>query len=329
MTGVQTCALPIFFTAATGWVVLRPERAIDPSFRLQAIGLPAIAVVTMGFDRPDYGLIEWFGGIVHAITVSLWFGGLALMVRVVLAGKGDDETTSPVRLYSLWSTPVLWGAVASGVLQLFRLDRGELGSSHGLVMIVKTIVVAMMVFVAMAARQFVALELSTVRRVKKSMVFRLRRALTIEAIIGVVVLALTSWLLALSPPGLARSEGPTLTLGPPHQFVNPTLNADIVVSFSETVGANDVRIEVVKPETELSDLVVEFLPPADSTVNGLRIAPIPLTGAGAAVLEKTDGFSLGSSGTWTVVVRLGSLEVARSDVFVGSELASPTTTTTP
>ncbi|MFZ9627731.1 MAG: copper resistance CopC/CopD family protein [Ilumatobacteraceae bacterium] len=325
----KAALLRLAFTAATGWVVVRPERAIDPSFRLQALGLPAIAIVTMGFDRPDFGLIEWFAGIVHAAAVSLWFGGLALMVRVVLAGRGDDETTAAVRQYSRWSTPVLWAAVGSGVVLLFRLDRGELGSSHGLVLIVKTIVVAMMVFVAMAARQFVAEALSTARRVKKSMVFRLRRALTIEAIIGLVVLALTSWLMALSPPGLVRSEGPTLDLGPPHRFVNSTLNADIVVSFSETVGANDVRIEVVTPTTELADLVVEFLPPAGSTVNGLRIAPIPLTGAGAAVLEKTDGFSLGSSGTWTVVVRLGSLEVARSDVFVGSELATPTSTTSP
>ena len=104
--------------------------------------------------RPDYGLVEWFAGIVHALTVSLWFGGLALMVRVVLAGKGDDETTAAVQQYSRWSTPVLWGAVGSGVLMLFRLDRGELGSSHGLVMIVKTIVVAMMVFVAIAFETF-------------------------------------------------------------------------------------------------------------------------------------------------------------------------------
>lgn len=325
----KAALIRLAFTAATGWAVLRPERTVDPTFRLQALGLPAIAVVSMGFDRPDYGLIEWAAGIVHALTVSLWFGGLALMVRVVLAGRGDDETTAAVRQYSRWSTPVLWAAVGSGVLQLFRLDRGELGSSHGLVMIVKTIVVAMMIFVAMAARQFVAEALSTARRVKQSMVFRLRRALTIEAIIGVVVLALTSWLMALSPPGLVRSEGPTLALGPPHQFINSTLNADIVVSFSETVGANDVRIEVISPETELADLAVEFLPPAGSTVNGLRIAPIPLTGAGVAVLEKTDGFSLGSSGTWTVVVRLGSLEVARTDVFVGSELATPTTTIAP
>jgi hypothetical protein len=43
------------------------------------------------------------------------------------------------------------------------------------------------------------------------------------------------------------------------------------------------------------------------------------------VLEKIDGLTLNSSGTWTVVVRVGTTEVARQQVFVGEELATPPT----
>ena len=96
-----------------------------------------------------------------------------------------------------------------------------------------------------------------------------------------------------------------LDRGPVHSFTNPALNSDVKVQFSESVGVNDVRIEVVTPATGLSGLAVDFLPPDTSSVNGMTIDPVPLSGAGIAVLEKVDGFTLGASGTWTVVVRVG------------------------
>ena len=72
---------------------------------------------------------------------------------------------------------------------------------------------------------------------------RLRRALGIEALIGVLVLALTSWLLALTPPGLvADGSSGSLQLGAVHSFQNAAAGAEVTVAFSERVGANDVRI---------------------------------------------------------------------------------------
>ena len=328
--GSGTAALlRLAFTVASGYAVFRPERIVDPAVRLQALGLPALAVVTMGFARPEFGLIEWFAGVTHALSMSAWFGGLALMARVVLAGRGTEETTAAVLQYSRWSTPVLWATILSGLLLFVRLDSGNFTTSHGLVILAKTVTVSLMVFVALVARQYVRQHLAEQRRVKRATIYGLRRSFSIEAGIGLAVLGLTSWLLTFTPPGLVRSEGPPLTLGAVHRFQNPVVNADIVVQFSETVGANDVRIEVVQPATDLTGLEIDFVPPVGSTVSGTRVVPSPLTGAGVAVLEKTDGLSLGSSGNWTVVVRVNAVEVGRIGVFVGSELALPTTTTIP
>ena len=90
-------------------------------------------------------------------------------------------------------------------------------------------------------------------------------------------------------------------------------------------SAEAVEVEVTKPVENLSGLQIDFLPPSSSSVVGVTVDPAPLSGAGVAVLEKIDGLTLTSSGTWSVVVRIGAIEVARQQVFVGEELATPTT----
>jgi hypothetical protein len=153
---------------------------------------------------------------------------------------------------------------------------------------------------------------------------RLRRALGIEVVVGIVVLIISSWLVSLTPPGLVGGGGPKLDIRNPHRFFNPGLNIDVSVAFGEKVGINDVRIEVTSPQTGLSGLAVEFDPPQGSTANGMMLDNIPLTGKGVAVLSKSTGFSLPASGTWTLVVRVGTTVVNKLDVFV-SDVGPPTT----
>lgn len=312
------------FVVATVYAVRNPTRVVDPGYRLQALGIPLIAVFSTAFNRPEFGFVEWLAGGVHAVAMAAWFGGLVVLTRVVLVWPGEEDLVQAVRGYAKYSMPALVVTVVTGIVLMFRLDRGSLGSDHGIVLIVKTLLVALMVFVGVAARQFIGTSVGG-RRLKRSTVARLRRALGIEAIVGVVVLAVTSWLLALTPLGLAQRDQLVLDLGPAHRFTSVDGSVDVLVSFSEKVGLNDVRIEVTKPEENLSGLQIDFVPPSSSSVVGVTVDPSPLTGAGVAVLEKIDGLTLTSSGTWTVVVRLGAVEVARQQVFVGEELATPTT----
>ena len=72
--------------------------------------------------------------------MAVWFGGLILLTRVVLAGPGEEDLVHAVRGFARIATPALWATVVTGAMQLFRLDRGALGTSHGLVVIVKTLV---------------------------------------------------------------------------------------------------------------------------------------------------------------------------------------------
>ncbi len=319
--------LRFVFVGATGYAVFRPDRAIDPANQTVALGAPVLAVVTMAFSRDEFGLIEWTVGAAHALAMAVWLGGLVLLTRVVLAGPGDEDLVHAVTGFARLSTPALLVTVVTGAIQLFRLDRGGLDSSHGMVLIVKVLLVAVMVFVGVAARQFIAQRVNRATAMTVPLSVRLRRALGIEALIGVVVLALTSWLLALAPPGLA-DRGPSLDIGQAHRFQNTDLGTEVLVSFSEKVGVNEVRIEVVSPPAGLSNLAVDFIPPPGSTTNGMSINRIPLTGPGVAVLEANDAFALGSSGNWTVIVRIGDNVVDQQSVFVSGDDAATTTGST-
>jgi hypothetical protein len=282
------------------------------------LALPGLAVLTLGVARDDYGFVEIVAGMVHALGMSVWLGGIVMLVRAVLVAPGEEDLVLAVVGFKRLAAPSILATVVSGLLLMFSLDRGHLGSAHGLVLVLKTLVVAGMVFISVATRQFVNQRLLRARALSAPVAQRLRRAVSIETAVGVLVLMISSWLLALTPAGLHAESSSSLTLSTPLHFVNNSMNADITVAFSQKVGPNDVRVEVIAPSAGISSVRVEFLPPLGSSVTGVVIDPIPLTGAGAAVLDKSSGFTLQASGTWTVLVYLDGVPVEQHDVFVAA-----------
>ena len=302
------------------YVVLQPERAIDPANQLPALGAPALAVATMAFSRDGFGMIEIGVGLIHALAMAVWIGGLWLLVMVVLSGPGEEDLLHAVRGFARLSTPALVLTVVTGVGLMFRLDQGSIFSTnHGLVLIVKALFVAAMVFIGLEARRFINQRAARAHTMTLPLANRLRRVLRFETVLGVVVLLLTAWLLTLAPAGLAASPRSAYDLGPVHRFANTALNAEIDVAFTEEVGLSDVLIEVNQPTEGLSGLAVDFIAPPGSAIGGLTIHTIPLTGTGSVVLPKSAGFSLDVPGVWTVIVRIGTQEVARENVFVSGE----------
>jgi copper transport protein len=329
--------LRMVFVIVASFAVSRPERVIDPGAQFPALVPPGIAVATAAFSRETFGMFDYAVGIVHVLAMAVWFGGLVLLTRVVLAGPGEEDLVHAVRGFGRISTPAMWATVATGAVQLFRLDRGSLlSTSHGLTVILKTLTVSVMVFVAVAARQFINGRLTRVEVMTAPLALRLRRALGIEALLGVVVLGLTGVLLTMSPPGLDAAPLPDLDLGIVHVFKNEQLGVEASVAFSEKVGLNDVRIELIAvPPAGISGLAVDFIPPAGTAVNGMTIN-VPLTGPGAAVLRKSSNFRLDTAGVWTVRVRVGTDIVQSSDIQVNEAstintivATNPTGATTP
>lgn len=313
----------------TGWVVIRPERIIDPTTQLPAYALPALAVVMVGVSRTggDLAIVGVGLSVAHAFGTAVWFGGALMVARVVVAGPGDDDLVQAVRGFNRLSIPAMLVTLGTGVAQLLRLSGGALFTSgHGRVLVLKAVVVAAMLFVAITTRQMVNARLRRADELTTPTADRFRRAYTAEAGIGVVVLALSGWLLALQPAGIDDR----ITYPVERLFNDDTSGLEVIVSITPArVGPNGLRVEVETPPEGISNLVVTLLPPEDVPARGIE-QTIPLSGAGTAVLEAVDGVPLDVPGTWTMqlsgVTTQGTLTAATSSFTVGGEAAEPTPT---
>jgi copper transport protein len=304
--------------AAAGWVVLRPERILDPATQLLATMIPLIAVATMGVARDQYTMLDNLLGVLHAVSMAAWLGGAALMARVVLAGSGERDLVHAVRHYSKYAISAMGVTVVTGAAMALSIDGSSFTTSHGMLLVLKTLVGLVMAAMAVMARQGVMARTRPNGAMSTNLSYTLRRVFSLQSLVGLVTLALTTWLLALTPPGVTEASSVSMKLGSAHHFQNLATGVDITLRFSERVGTNDVRIEVMKPATGLTDLEIDFTPPAGSTVNGMAITPIPLTGVGAAILTQDKGFTLSTSGTWTVTARAGGQEVDSTEIYIAS-----------
>ena len=199
----------LVLVVASLWVVLRPERVIDPTTQLPALAIPTLAVVTLGLERTggDLAILGVIAGVAHALAMAVWIGGVVLLARVVLAGPGEEDLVHAVRGFGRISGPAIVITVISGLVQLYRLDGGSLFSEpHGRVLLLKTVLVAAMLFVGLTARQVVQARLARAGDLAPPMADRLRRAFGTEAVIGVLVIGLSGWLLGLHAGQAARQR---------------------------------------------------------------------------------------------------------------------------
>jgi len=317
-TGPGIAALVrVALTVGAAWVIARPERVIDPATQLAALAVPGIAVATFGFSRSggDAVVLGAAAGVVHALAMAVWLGGLVLVARVVLAGPGEDDLVHAVRGFSRVSGPAIALTVATGAIQTWRLDRGGLfDTSHGYVLLVKAVAVGAMVFVGLVARQFIRDRLARASSITGPLASRLRRALGVEAIAGVLVLVLTAWMLSLTP---VRADQPST--GPDVQPAQVVANetAEVRVALTQVVGLNAVVVDVIRPESGIPGVTIELTPPVATGVAGV-ILDVPLTGAGRAVLERSEGLPLQAAGTWTLSVRIGDAPIGSRNVQVSA-----------
>ena len=324
----------IALVIASGWVAVRPERVIDPATQLAALALPGLAVATLGFSRTggDLELVGYVAGVAHALAMAVWVGGLVLLARVVLAGPGEDDLVHAVRGFGRISTPAMLITVVTGAAQLYRLDRGHLlDTTHGRLLLLKVVPVVVMVFVGVATRQFVHARLARAESMSAPLAGRLRRAVGMEAIIGVVILAITSWMLSTQPGNLladARSSN-DFALQQTFRDADGKLEAKVSINPGK-VGANEVLIEVSKPSTGISALTVQFDPPTNSTANPvlMTITDFP-PGVTGWYLPLDVGIPLGASGAWQVTLNLVSAEGTFSEGAIFTVLSNGDVVTDP
>ena len=336
---------------ASGWVAIRPERVIDTTTQLAALAIPGMAVATFGFSRTGGSLeiVGYAAGMGHALAMSVWFGGLVLLARVVLAGPGEDDLVHAVRGFGRLAGPAVTVTVLTGLVQVYRLDRGHLlDTTHGRLVLLKTVPVMAMIFILITTRQFVRARLARAESLSAPLAGKLRRAVGMEALVGVVVLAITSWMLSTQPANLsanAQSAG-DFAFSLPLTDATGKLDATIFVAPAK-VGPNAVLIEIRKPISGISNFIVRFDPPPNAAVSPvvMTITQFP-AGVTGWYLPLDVGLPLPAAGAWQITLDLqstagpfhegGVLSVVSAStstqnipIVTQPPVTSPVTTTTP
>ena len=151
------------------------------------------------------------------------------------------------------------------------------------------------------------------------MASRLRRAVGIEALFGVVVLALTAWMMSFTPATVSAAESSGQPKLPAEAFIKDQGLA-VTVSISQVLGANAVRVDVDEPRTGLAGLTVKFTPPEGTVASPVTLDVSALTGEGVAFLPIEQGVPLTAAGTWTITVETGGITIGSKNVQIpGSE----------
>jgi copper transport protein len=316
-------------TLVVMWFAWVPIRVIDPNSEAIAYATLFATACTYGFDRTGgrYASLGVVLGIIHMALTLYWVGSIGVMWRIILRGPGDRDLLEALRGWSRHATWVGIGLVISGAVQAWRIDGWSyLNSGHGRVVLFKTLVVVVLLFLDAVIRQFIVHKLRRARMLNQRAVYRLQRPFAVSAGLSVFVLALSSWMMSMRPPNiLPKDTGPTVQ----YAIVRDMSGADdfrVRVSIDPgNVGVNQVLIELFGPQ-RIQQFTIDFVP-SNPAFSGYSLT-IPITRPGGAYVAPEAGLTLRAPGEWTMTVRgtttTGELEPLTSTFII----ADGTTVTT-
>jgi copper transport protein len=162
-----------------------------------------VALAYVGHSRSQAA--PWLGvpvDVVHTAAAATWLGGLAALVFVVIPKVDTERGVAAFDRFGRVAERAVAVLVVTGIIQMLRLHGNPLSmltNRHGLLLIFKISLVALMLWLAARNRR----ELGAQRRRESTQPKTLRRLLVraslIETAIGAVVLVITSVLVATTP----------------------------------------------------------------------------------------------------------------------------------
>lgn len=288
--------------AGAAWLAFAPRRVLAPETQVPAILYLLAMMATYGLTRVGQNLsvLTYIFGIFHAWSIGLWLGGLALLARAALAGPGERDLLDAVRYFAKISGLLIVLTVFTGLVQVYLMDRAAIfTSSHGRLNVLQLIVVAVMVWIMLLFRNFAMTRLNREKRLTAKMAWRLRRAITAEILVGLLVLAITSWAVSMRPPQAVAKRAATVA----NYLYREELKNDrfhVVLSLTPlTTGANAMRVELIEPK-RINNFEVRLVPQAEGYAGVALIVPIKYPGAAVAPID--GGLVLPVAGVWNVEI---------------------------
>lgn len=294
--------LRFVLVVAFGWIATDLERAFDPATQVPSMGIAVVMMATYGLTRlgQDISIFAYLNGVVHALAVGLWVGALVLLSRAVLVGPGDEDLLHAIRGMAKLTTPLILVATITGVLQVYLLDGFNIFTSgHGLLNVLKVLVVAAMIWIALMIKVFAEGRLQRERELTGKMAWRLRRAVSIEIAFGLLALVLTSWMVPMRPPqASAAPNAPAAQYAFREELQNDRFH--VIVSMTPgVVGVNAMRIELLEP-SRINNFTVNLVP-QEPGYSGIAIN-LPIKRRGAVIVPGDGTLNLNVGGVWSIEV---------------------------
>lgn len=314
--------------------LLAPPRPLPRSVRSSLVAVGAVVAVGLAVT-PGYAghavtgrwvTLAVIADTLHVLAVSVWLGGLVLLVAVVLPRRDRFQLQDVLPRWSLVAASCLGVIVLTGTLQAWR-QVGTLGAlrttDYGRLLIVKVVLFAGMVVLASFSREIVLHLFPESRLRSKSAVpvvaggaddlpsredapdpdYRslraLRRSVWVEIAAGTAVLVVTALLVNAPPARSAAATGATTNL------VETTLKSanlwvDVIVTPGKT-GLNDLHVSVLNPNGKPAT-VQDLKLTVDEPDRKIPPIVVPLSSLGSGHYLAS-GFTIPIAGTWRVTAR--------------------------
>ena len=283
-----------FLAAALLLDARRLGRAQGLALGVLAVGVVASFPFTGHAVAGDQRLLALGSDLVHVSAMSVWLGGLMMLV-VPLMRSPPAEVAPAVQRFSTVALVCVALLVATGSYQAWRQVRAWGALTHttyGQELLIKVGLVALVLVVAWFSRAWVTRSARAPE--PPQTVRRLRLSVTTEAAIAAVVLGVTSALVATEPASTAYhpTVAATLSLGPDTVHVSAVPVGDR--SMDLDLHVFDKSQQPTGPREVTADVILK----------SHGIGPLPLR------LEKVDvGHMVGHlavpvSGDWILTVRV-------------------------
>ena len=315
------------------WVTFQPARVFEPATQVPAITLITVLMATFAFTRigQNVAIFTYIFGIAHVLAIGMWLGGLLLLSRTVLNAPGEADLLNAVRGFTRISTILILISIGTGVMQVYLLDSFNIFSTgHGRLNLLKLVVVAGMAWISLMFKNFTVTRLSKESELTSKMAWRLRRAVSTELLVGILVLGLTSWMVPMQPTQ-ARASGAQPTV--PYAFREELKNDrfHVIISLTPgTTGVNAMRIELLEP-SRINNFVVKLIP-SEIGYAGIAIN-VPLKRRGAAIVMGDGSFTLPVAGVWSIEINgattTGELIPLATTINITESTVASTTTVAP
>jgi copper transport protein len=261
----------------------------------------------------------------HVGAMSLWLGGLALLLGAVLGRGRREESTPPVLRFSRVASLAVTTLVATGVYQSLREVRSWdvlLHSHYGHVLLVKLGIVALVLVAAAGSRAWVWQTMNPVVQVHaataappgpvvegRPRLRRLRVSVAIETTVLLGVLVASAMLVTSDPAASTPTAHPvseSLVVGPDRVRVSAVPDAARHVRVTLDVTDADGK------PTEPREVDASLSLPAS------RIGPLPITLVTGGQGHRTGAVSVPVPGDWrlAVTVRTSAIDEATGYVDV-------------